>query len=281
MSIKLIASGGFGNQLFQYAAARALSLRLKTELVLDTRFYPPGSLHGGFWLNDFPVAARIVSYKDRIIGAHHVARRLWRSLVSEPSQKRYRAPDIGYDPTFRSLEDGVIITGCLQSYRYFDDYFDAFAKELEFPPSAQRWKAGLPDGSAENVIAVHVRRGDYLAMPGFSMADPDEYYTRAIDTARKSPSDRLVIFSDDLAWCRSRPYFKDAWFVETPAGAPPYHDLWLMSECPALIIANSSFSWWAAWRASRRGATVYAPKIWLRDRSTSELDLAPPGWTII
>lgn len=283
MSIKILVSGGFGNQLFQYAAARALSIRLKTELVLDTRFYASHSRQTarGFWLDDFPIAARIISYDDELISSHHPVRRLWRNLVSEKPRKRYRAPDIGFDPRFMSLQDGIVISGCLQSYRYFENYFDMFATELTFPAITDQWKSALPDGNAKGLIAVHVRRGDYLTLPGFSMVDADAYYDRAIAAARSSHSGQVVVFSDDLDWCRSRPYFKDAYFVKTPAGSPPYHDLWLMSECSTLVIANSSFSWWAAWRAAKRGAAVFAPRTWLHDRSTSDLELAPPGWVIV
>jgi hypothetical protein len=283
MSIKLLVSGGFGNQLFQYAAGRSLSIRLKTELVLDTRFYSYHSRQTarGFWLDDFPITGRIINYDDEFFRPHHVMRRVWRTLVSEQPKKRYYAPDIGYDPKFFTLEDGITISGCLQSYRYFNDYFDAFADELTFPPITEEWRSALPDCAADELIAVHVRRGDYLSLPGFSMSEPDRYYERAIDAAREGKSDKVVVFSDDLEWCRSRAYFKDAWFVQTPPGSPPYHDLWLMSECSKLIIANSSFSWWAAWRAAKRGAKVYAPRIWLHHRETSELDLAPPGWVIV
>jgi len=54
-------------------------------------------------------------------------------------------------------------------------------------------------------------------------------------------------------------------------------DLWLMTHCRHFIIANSSFSWWAAWLGARPGSIVLCP-----DTRGFEYQIAPArGWEVI
>ena len=288
MAIKLLISGGLGNQLAQYSAARALSLRRGTDLIIDTRFYrnPTTETSKAFWLGRFPIQAHVVTYDNARISAHHPLRRIYRRFISEPPARRFVERGLGLNPEFFSLEDGVTISGAFQHSEYFLKDFDRFNAEIDLLNAGviQPTKT-IDDVQITDYIGVHVRRGDYLSpehVSSFDVLQRDRYYPEALSLISRMTGKRnLLIFSDDIEWCRSRPYFKDAVFRESSITAPPYDDLFLLSQCGALVIANSSFSWWAAMFASRRGVPVAAPSTWLSGLPTAAIGLALAGWVLI
>jgi hypothetical protein len=264
MSIKLLAGGGLGNQLAEYSAARALALRRGTDLIVDTRFYPKDSMGGakGFWLDHFPINAKIVSYQGSRLSAHHPIRRVLRSVLTERPSRRYVERSLKYDPAFFDLEDGSTISGVFLCPAYFESEFNQIKSELDLLESGQVKRTEMIDGCPiSDYIGIHVRRGDYLD-PGpsqlFNVVDRESYYAAALNVITEIAGKRpLLLVSDDIEWCRTRLYFESAVFWQPPEPQPPYHDLFLLSQCGALIIANSTFSWWAAWFASRRRDFVF------------------------
>jgi hypothetical protein len=117
--------------------------------------------------------------------------------------------------------------------------------------------------SQSNSVAVHVRRGDYLRIPVFQVCD-ENYYRQSMDEMRaRIPDARFFIFSDDPQWCRQTFDAADTVVVDSgQAAANPLHDLYLMSLAGHHIIANSSYSWWAAWLGDKPGQQVIMPERW-------------------
>jgi hypothetical protein len=286
MALTLLLSGGLGNQLFQYAAVRSLALRLETDLTIDARFYPPESMGGakGMWLTDFPIRARIKSHAFDYLPPHHILRRIYRKLIAEPARRRYQEPSLGFHPEFFELKDDAIISGNFQSPLYFESNYHLFANELDMleagilPPT--KFINGIP---ISECIGVHIRRGDYIGDPVFDMANRDKYYMRAISMMRdvRGKNCPIVVVSDDIDWCKAQPYLQKALFTEAAANAKPYLDLFLLSQCGSLIIANSSFSWWSGFFAYRNGAHVICPSPWIGGIATNDIAIAPKGWTIV
>ena len=288
MAIKLLIGGGLGNQLAQYSAARALSLRRGTDLIIDTRFYrnSPTETAKTFWLDHFPIQAQVVTYENARFSAHHPLRRIYRRFISEPPARRFVERGLGFNPAFFSLGDGVTISGLFQHPEYFLNDFDSFDAEIDLlNAGVMHPTKTIAAVQITDYIGIHVRRGDYLSpeyVSSFDVLHRDCYYPEAISViARMTGKHNLLVISDDIEWCRSRPYFKRAVFWESSKTAPPYHDLFLLSQCGALVIANSSFSWWAAWFASRRGAQIVAPSIWLSGMRTAAIGLALAGWVLV
>jgi hypothetical protein len=95
--------------------------------------------------------------------------------------------------------------------------------------------------------AVHVRRTDYVTDRGRFPPLPGAYYRAAIE---RSAGTHLVVFSDDLAWCRRHlAWARPTMFMD---GNADYEDLFLMASCDHHVIANSSFSWWGAYLSADR-----------------------------
>lgn len=124
---------------------------------------------------------------------------------------------------------------------------------------------------------LHVRRGDYL---NFSAAHPSlslDYYHQAMELI---PSEKYVIFSDDINWCKEN--FRGSQF-EFSEGKNEVDDLISMISMENNIIANSSFSWWGAYLNNNCNKKIIAPKTWfgpaLHDHDTK--DLIPADWITI
>lgn len=281
MSVKLILRGGLGNQLFQYAALRAHTLSRKTELLIDLRYYDAynSEFDKRSWIQDFPISAKLISYRSRQ-EANNLKSRLVRRLLTERPKIRYLSETIGFDPQLQNIRNSQVVTGLFQSPLHFESEWRNLEGELDLV------KRGVINLEHEygrfpfiNYVAVHVRRGDYLNNSGFSMPDSIRYYTDAMNIVDLSGR-RFLIFSDDIEWCRQQEVFKGADYFQND-GRPPYYTMFAMSACHAVIIANSTFSWWGGWFAHRRGANVIAPKMWILGQRTIELGLVPSQWSIV
>jgi hypothetical protein len=133
-------------------------------------------------------------------------------------------------------------------------------------------------------VAVHFRRGDYLGQYSSIGALPHDYYDRAIALMRdRLPANtRYFVFSDDIdAVAREyRPPVPHV-FVKCFDHANYYDKIRLMALCDHNIIANSTFSWWAAWLNPNADKAVVAPARWYADGHNPTDDLFPEGWKVI
>jgi hypothetical protein len=171
---------------------------------------------------------------------------------------------------------GVNIRGFWQSWKYFDH-----AKEEVLKAWAFRYYPGYAD-----FASVHVRRTDYLQYADNFGAITPEYLNEAISMARNAGYQKFVVFSDDLLWCREA--FKEfaKWDVsfEYSEHQNEFEDLSKMSSCSFNIIANSSFSWIAAYANPNPNKVVVTPHetSWFGPKAKlNTKDLLPPDWVKI
>ena len=96
--------------------------------------------------------------------------------------------------------------------------------------------------TGEEVIRIHVRRGDYVSSR--QALDPS-WYARAAAAARSEfPSLAVQIYSDDVPWCRENLGSLADLFIE---GGTPEEDLSALSQAAVLVASPSTFSWWAGY----------------------------------
>lgn len=154
------------------------------------------------------------------------------------------------------LTDGVSISGHLQSERYFEhckDLIQYYFKMKEEPEELE-------------YTAIHIRRGDYGGdyHPALGM----EYYGEAM----KLIGGPYLLFSDDVDEAQ-RMIDCEAFVGDT------YESFKVMKKCKNHIIANSTYSWWAAWLA---GGRVVAPKRWFGPAAQLETkDIYARDWMVI
>ena len=279
-------SGGLGNQLFQYAAGRCLSVACHTELVLDLSWYkntPASNTPRQYELVNFSIVARLAKAKEEHTFRLYTHRILSRLPFMPRPWRLYRESGFDFDDKFMGIKDNTYLDGYWQSYKYFEPVAQTVRSELSplLAPSALDRVVGEQIRQTQSV-SVHVRRGDYVTLKSAAKvhgASPLDYYHAALRTMKsKVANPSFFVFSDDMLWARENLEFPGpVVFVSHNGPATAFQDLRLMSECHHHVIANSSFSWWAAWLNPRQDKCVIAPKKWFMDERMTA-SLTPVDW---
>jgi len=282
--------GGIGNQMFQYAAARALSLTTKQPYYLDINDFSNYKLHNGFELKrvfNLDIASADQATITKMLGwrSSHLARRILRrpQLASLRGERYIVQPYFNYWPGFFSLTGDVYLHGYWQSESYFKPFENIIRQDFTFREPLQGRNLELStEISNHQSVSLHVRRGDYIndsktakIMDVCSL----EYYLRAIDYIAKYVKHPVFyIFSDDIDWVKKNlPISFPCIYVDFNRDTESYRDMQLMSKCKHNVIANSSFSWWGAWLNANAEKVVVAPKRWFCN-GTDDSDLIPKEW---
>ncbi|WP_022705649.1 alpha-1,2-fucosyltransferase [Pseudorhodobacter ferrugineus] len=280
--------GGLGNQMFQYAAGRALSLQTGMPLHLDLRYYRREREHG-YGLGAFNIEASPLdeSLLPPLPRESPLAWLIWRLGRRGPNLVRENG--MGFNPTLSNVTKPAWITGYFQSERYFAAHAATIRAELT-PVAAPdlvnaRWLAEI--AAEPRAVSLHVRRGDYVrdakAAAKHGSCTP-AYYERALAhiTARMGTAPVVYAFSDDPAWVRENLRLPAE--IRVPGHndtAGNVEDLRLMSACRHHIVANSSFSWWGAWLNPRADKIVASPARWFADPAFTNPDIWPEAWARI
>ncbi len=288
---------GLGNQMFQYAAGRALALRLGLPLLLDLSALAGATPARGYGLDRFAIAAAIAS-RAQVNALQYVpesrVRRFVRHTLRQsrrPASTFVREPHFVYWPGLEHHSGPALLSGYWQSTGYFAACADAIRRDFTFPalPPGPASELARRIGASPAAVAVHIRRGDYVADPQSAIrhggcCEPD-YYRRALDHLAASGGPlELFLFSDEPDWVERNfdPGPHRATVVDlSREAAQPHLDMHLMSLAPRQVIANSTFSWWAAWLNRVPGKAIVAPRRWFRDDAdgSASASVVPPGWT--
>ncbi len=267
--------GGLGNQMFQYAFARALQEKFQCEVSLDTSYFTPkienGEFPRPFLLKNYNITLKIATSKDIKLCT------LKGSLIPKPLRKYFRKyfcehikeDDNAfriYDETLlRQTKEHSFYEGYFQNGKYFASILEDLRKELTL-------KVALDSKNTEvlaqikscNAVSVHIRRGDYAAL-GCDLCEV-EYYKRAISYIRKRVENPyFFFFSDDSLWLRenAKELGAERFFImDHNPQEKAHYDLELMRACKHNIIANSTFSLWGGALNENPQKIIIAPKGW-------------------
>ena len=290
-------TSGLGNQLFEYAVGRQLSLTSGLPLKLDCTHYFVDKVRS-YKLGYFDICAEVISDVEvarflkfqrntSLIGT------LYRSFQSfYPKHKRRQFVETGcyfYDPELMSIKSSAYLYGYWQHYKYYENLYPQILDELTVKDEFMHDSNGiiseiLQDSSA---VSIHVRRGDYARDPKTNRYYgllPMDYYDRAVAIISQSVAKpKFYVFSDDLLWVKEN--FKIngvVRFVDIESGTKDYLELYAMSKCRHNIIANSTFSWWGAFLNRNAAKIVIAPSHWVNDPIVNEtINLPLPTWVRI
>lgn len=293
MTVYSFLLGGLGNQMFQYAAGRALALRKNTDHRLDISGFASYGLHRVFELQRvFACPAEIASTSDidRLLGWQSKA--YIRRLMSRPAFAAFRReafvvePYFHYWPGINKVPQDCCLVGYWQSERYFADAVQQIRADFTFRPPLDNKNAELAEQiNRANSVSLHVRRGDYVNNPKTSathgLCSLDYYHAAIRHVAERVQQPHFFVFSDDIAWVQANLKIEfPCFYVQHNRGVESYNDMRLMSLCRHHIIANSSFSWWGAWLNPNMAKIVVAPRKWLA-KETDVQDLFPAGWVTL
>ncbi|AUQ72083.1 alpha-1,2-fucosyltransferase [Phaeobacter inhibens] len=273
--------GRLGNQMFQYAAGRALADRLGVSLTLDSR---GAELRGeGVLTRVFDLDLATPDILPPLRQRAPLGYALWRGLGQHlgTGPKLRREVGLGYNPDFVDWSDNSYLHGYWQSERYFAQSAERIRRDFTFPEYSNQQNAEMAARIGEtNAISLHVRRGDYLTLAAHVLCD-QAYYEAALaqvlDGLEGQPT--VYVFSDDPQWAKENlPLPCDKVVVDFNGADTDYEDMRLMSLCKHNIIGNSSFSWWAAWLNQTPNRRVAGPAKWFGDPKLNNPDILPPGW---
>jgi len=254
-------SGRLGNQMFQYAALKALSLRTEYEMFLPNHITikPDGcyDMTNNKW----------IEYKLDLLDCFNIVC----PILDNSLPNQYQEQSFGFEPF--TISDNTSIEGYFQSYKYFEDYKEDILNDFKFRDELLS-KCQEEISQHINPVAIHIRRGDYVNHPGFWNITP-EYIQDALSYFSDDEY-TFLIFSDDIEWCKQI-FPEEVIFVE---GNNQFKDLCLMSLCNHNIISNSSYSWWGAYLNINPNKKIIAPKNWFTDPKPLNY-LYPNNWIII
>lgn len=275
--------GGLGNQMFQYACARAVAARHGQVLMLDTRHYARNRKFAfgldGFKISSIPVAAAALP-PDKHAPLRYA---LWRSFGLRP--KLRRESGLRFDASVMEIRGEAYLHGYWQSERYFSAAADIIRAEFQHKSTLDAQNAALiAEMAGPGSVSLHVRRGDYVETEKAVATHGTcsiAYYLRALALVaeRLGIEPRAFIFSDDPEWVREHmrlPF--PARIVSHNGPERSSEDMRLMSACAHNIIANSSFSWWGAWLNPSPDKIVVAPDRWFAKAAFENPDVCPKEW---
>lgn len=257
--------GGLGNQMFQYAYAKALQEK-GYQVKIDLSKFKKYKLHGGYQLNQFKIDLEPSSSLSKF-----VTRFGFRTSVKEKS--------LVFSPKFLKISKRKYIKGYFQTEKYFATtrtiLLKQFVVKKELANSTIHYLREIT--IQKNACSLHIRRGDYISDKKANSVHGTcdlQYYKEAIKLIRNKFKDsHFFIFSDDISWAIKNLTIKNVTYIEHTV--IPHEDMHLMSLCKHNITANSSFSWWGAWLNQYENKTVIAPKNWFVSR---ENEVACANW---
>lgn len=265
--VKII--GGLGNQMFQYAYAKALQQK-GHEVKIDISAFETYKLHGGYQLDKYNIDLDSSKkdendkfYKNTIF--YKVLRRFGIDF-----SRRIKENSLLFNSELLKIEDNSYLDGYFQCEKYFKDIREIILKQFTINQDISNYTKEIKNKiqNSQNSCSLHIRRGDFANSTNINIhgACDIEYYKKAIQyLEEKVENINYFIFSDDIEWVKENLAIQNAIYIDSKEKRIPHEDIYLMSLCKNNIIANSSFSWWGAWLNQNEKKMVIAPKRWFAD----------------
>ncbi|WP_286080066.1 alpha-1,2-fucosyltransferase [Parablautia intestinalis] len=272
-------SDGLGNQMFQYAFAYALARRTGAEVLIDPLFW--GTSLRKYQLEKFKVTntKRMVSRVwDYILGFGPRNGRRFKDgyrqfLIRKKYQLIKEKQVMCYDENLVSQTRPSFYMGFWQTPRYFEAYYEElksqFVRKKNISVQALDYQKRIQE---ETSVALHIRRTDYVRQEG-NAALGFEFYEEALHRMQdRLGAFQLFVFTDDKEFVKKNFKLREYVLVDKVCDLDEFE---LMRQCDHHIIANSTFSWWAAYLGMDKGGIVYAPctGIWSQEFYPKEWNL--------
>lgn len=262
----VVLHAGLGNQLFHYSFFKYLKNNIDSHTFA---FFLDFGEHNGYELSDFFQTdirlSKIAYCLYRIINS--LRYRLNSQTLSDLFV--YEGKFIGKNPLF--------YYGDWQDKKYLNNAI--CFKDLPLSDRNANIKRMLLKG---NSVAIHIRRGDYLSMNNKGLywnLSETNYYQQAIAYVKaRFDNCSFFVFSDDMPWVKSHLKMEYACYVDWNKGKDSAYDMYLMSQANAIVIANSTFSFWAGYLNRRAALCIYPLKWYHEESGLTNPDIFPEGW---
>jgi len=237
--------GRLGNQLFQIAAALGYS-----------KMY------------DIPAKfPRWICNYDKLDFAHYFKNKLDETLVPSQISHVFNEPDFSH-ATIPKFGVATNLHGYFQSDKYWEHCEDTIRHYFE-PADflVNNINEKYSKELSGNPCSIHIRRGDYVGNEFHDVCDIN-YYNKGIKMMTENGITKFLIFSDDIAWCKTQFTGDNGYNFIFMEGNDVITDFIAMTMCKNNIICNSSYSWWASYLNNNPSKIVYAPSKWFSDTAS-------------
>ena len=242
-------NGKLGNQMFQYALVRAVSIKNNYEMRIPI---------GNYDLLKLNVKKNFINGSEKT--------------------KTYQEKFFHFNKDVFSVTDNTDFFGYFQSYKYFDKYRKEIVADFSFADNVDKFCSTIIRNikQVHDVVSIHVRHGDYFLYPNIHPLCSITYYNECIEYMKNYGDFGYIVFSDDIAWCKQNIKGTNIVYSEFNDNII---DLCLMGKCDHNIICNSSFSWWAAYLNQNVDKQVLYPSIWFGPKGPQDYyDMCPNKW---
>lgn len=271
--------GRLGNQMFQFAATVGIARKANQGFAFPKENTEVPSIE------DFKDGVRREVYFDLPKYFPNVERTL-APLEQIQTYHIAQEPYFHFCPDLFTVPDQTNLMGYFQSEKYFEHCSDLILGYFQFNNQiAKQAQNILPKISGNpELVSVHIRVGDYKGLQQFHpVMDADYYFDAMMQfTDQNHETDKyFLIFSDDMEYAKH--LFGENEGIIYMEGNDPAVDMCAMSMCDHNIIANSSFSWWAAWLNTNTNKKVVAPRKWFGPAYKGvhdTKDLYPQSWIV-
>ena len=276
--------GGLGNQMFQYALGRHLSLINKDKLKLDLSGYnkqPSSDTLRNYELSIFDIPKQIINIsKNKLLTGngwyHRILNRLGLNYKYVKEKNKF------FNKEILKLNGNLYLNGYWQCEDYFKNIRKTLLKEFTVQSKLNKKnRLMLKRIKTASSVVIHIRRTDYVNSPKTNKYHGGctlNYYKKAVKKIKnKIKNPVFFVFSDDIEWCRKNVKLGGrVVFVNINNPKKGYEDLRLMKNCKHFITTNSSFSWWGAWLSENKNKIIIAPQDWFN--YVNEGSLIPKSW---
>lgn len=269
--------GGLGNQLFQIftVISYALDTNHRPEFIYAT--HTPGMTKRTTYWDTFlsplyqMIVEKLPDYKSI-------------QFIREETFSYKALPIIG-------KESHALLLGYFQSYKYFTKHYSEICRLMKLEKQKQNIRNNTQH-NLENTISLHFRIGDYKQIQHLHNIMPVSYYINALrfilDKTLKNHWNVLYFCEaqdiDEVSVMLTvlKETFPSLSFVHATDLTEDWQQLLLMSCCSHNIIANSTFSWWAAYFNANYQKIVCYPNQWFGPAAKHNTkDLFPDNWNCI
>lgn len=271
---------GLGNQLFQYAYAKALEQRTGKKVLLDIqRIFKEKlehtSIERPYALDKFNIT--LSECKDIEKRYFFLQRKnklqenlFYLSLENIIVPGFYQEYDTEYKEWLYDIRGDWYLMGWFQQERYFKEFRDILLQEFSLKQDIKITKRFEEILETQETVSIHIRRSDFKK---YNNVLPYSYYLQAISfITNMLNAPYYCVFSDDIEWVKENMDLGDnVYFVSDVEKLKDYEELIMMSKCKNNIIANSTFSWWGAWLNQNKEKIVICPDM-------NNVDIMPSEW---
>lgn len=282
-NIRVRMFGGLGNQLFQYYAAKSVSIKLGLPLVMDFSWQSKYNMHPNSDIRDFKFAQNEL-INDSMNSGSFIKERIKNRVVEKfktfESIFKVDIPNTTGYTDLGQIKGGVELRGYYQSYKYFEQFCNIqSAPDWTLTNESVKYQRYRDKLGAQDFISMHIRGGDYLKSNSPYVNLGEEYYISALDEIKKNTGNlKTYIFTNDVD--HGRNFLKLGTNLEIiyTQDLNASENLKIMSLGKGLVLSNSTFAYWAGIISS--ASDIVVPKKWFKKINIGN-DLYPTNWKTI